>query len=93
MGGQKVLVPTLRPSDIDNLGGPKRKTVRQRIRAAGAKFFLNPIDQVFAQLKHLLRKVAARTVETVCVAIGEILGAFTPTECTNYFRNSGYART
>ena len=65
---------------------------------AGAKLFflpkyspdLNPIEQVFAKLKHLLRKAAARTVETVCAAIGEILAAFTPEECANYFTNSGY---
>ena len=91
---EKVLVPTLRSGDIvlmDNLGSHKGKAVRQLIRAAGAKLFflpkyspdLNPIEQVFAKLKHLLRKAAARTVETVCAAIGEVLGAFTPEECTN----------
>lgn len=101
---EKVLVPTLRPGDIvimDNLGSHKGKAVRQLIRAAGAKLFflpkyspdLNPIEQVFAKLKHLLRKAAARSVETICTAIGEILGAFTPGECANYFRNSGYAHT
>jgi transposase len=101
---EKVLVPTLRPGDIvimDNLGSHKAKAVRQLIRAAGAKLFflpkyspdLNPIEQVFAKLKHLLRKAAARSVETICAAIGEILGAFTPDECANYFQNSGYART
>jgi transposase len=100
----KVLVPTLRPDDIviiDNLGSHKGKAVRQLIRAAGAKLFflpkyspdLNPIEQVFAKLKHLLRKAAVRTVEAVCAAIGEVLTAFTPQECANYFRNSGYAPT
>jgi transposase len=100
----KVLVPTLRHDDIviiDNLGSHKGKAVRQLIRAAGAKLFflpkyspdLNPIEQVFAKLKHLLRKAAARTVEAVCAAIGEVLAAFTPQECANYFRNSGYAPT
>jgi transposase len=72
---------------------------RRLIRSAGAKLFflpkyspdLNPIEQVFAKLKHLLRKVAARTVEAVCTAIGELLGSFTPAECANYFKNSGYA--
>jgi transposase len=99
-----VLVPTLCPDDIviiDNLGSHKGKAVRQLIRAAGAKLFflpkyspdLNPIEQVFAKLKHLLRKAAARTVETVCAAIGQVLAAFTPQECANYFRNSGYAPT
>lgn len=101
---EKVLVPTLRPGEIvllDNLGSHKGKAVRQLIRAAGAKLFflpkyspdLNPIEQVFAKLKHLLRKAAARNLETICAAIGEILGAFTPEECANYFRNSGYAPT
>jgi transposase len=98
---EKVLLPTLRRGDIvilDNLGSHKSKTVRQLIRSAGAKLFflpkyspdLNPIEQVFAKLKHLLRKAAARTVETVCAAIGEALDAFTPQECANYFANSGY---
>ena len=99
---EKILVPTLRPGDIvimDNLGSHKGKAIRRLIRAAGAKLIflpkyspdLNPIEQVLAKLKHLLRKAAARTVETVCAAIGELLGAFTKQECANYFKNSGYA--
>ena len=36
-----------------------------------------------AKLKHLLRKAAARTVDAVCLAIGEILKAFTPNECAS----------
>jgi transposase len=98
---EKVLLPTLRPGDIvimDNLGSHKGKAVRQLIRSAGAKLFflpkyspdLNPIEQVFAKLKHLLRKTAARTVDAVCTAIGEALRAFTSEECANYFTNSGY---
>ena len=98
---EKVLVPTLRSGDIvimDNLGSHKSKAVRQLIRSVGAKLFflpkyspdLNPIEQVFAKLKHLLRKAAARTVDTVCSAIGEVLDAFTPQECANYIKNSGY---
>ena len=101
---EKVLVPALRPGDIvimDNLGSHKGKAVRRLIRAAGAKLLflpkyspdLNPIEQVFAKLKHLLRKAAARTVGAVTAAIGQLLGAFTPGECANYFRNSGYALT
>lgn len=99
---ERVLVPTLREGDIvimDNLGSHRGKIIRKLIRSAGAKLFLlpkyspdlNPIEQVFAKLKHLLRKAAARTVETVCAAIGQLLGAFTKNECANYFKNSGYA--
>jgi transposase len=97
-------VPTLREGDIvimDNLGSHRNKAVRQLIRSAGAKLFflpkyspgLNPIEQIFAKLKHLLRKADARTVDAVCAAIGELLGPFTATECANYFRNSEYAQT
>ena len=101
---EQFLVPTLAAGDIvimDNLGSHKGAAVRRLIRSAGAKLFflpkyspdLNPIEQVFAKLKHLLRKAAARTVEAVCTAIGELLGSFTPAECANYFKNSGYAST
>jgi transposase len=84
---------------MDNLGSHKSKAVRSAIRKAGAHLIflpkyspdLNPIEQVFAKLKHLLRKACARTVETVCAAIGELRGTFTPDECANYFRNAGYA--
>jgi transposase len=44
---------------------------------------LNPIEQVFAKLKHLLRKAAARTVEAVIAAIGQLLGTYTAQECAN----------
>ena len=53
---------------------------------------LNPIKQVFAKLKHGLRKTAARSFDTVCSAIGDILGRVTPQECTNYFKHTGYER-
>jgi len=101
---EQVLVPTLRPGDIvimDNLGSHKGKAIRRSIRSAGAKLLylpkyspdLNPIEQVFAKLKHLLRKAAARTVEELCTAIAPFLGAFAPNECANYFQNAGYALT
>ena len=75
--------------------------VRQAIRTVGAKRIflpkyspdLNPIEQVFAKLKTLLRKAAPRSTDDVCAAIGQLLESFEPEECTNYFRNAGYAST
>jgi hypothetical protein len=52
-----------------------------------------PDRQVFAKFKHLLRKATARSAETIRFTIGEILRAFTPTECANYFRNPGNAQS
>ena len=97
-------MPVLRPGDIvimDNLGSHKGKAVRRAVRSVGAKLFflpkyspdLNPIEQVFAKLKHLLRKAAKRTACAVSAAIGQLLDSFTPQECTNYFKNAGYDRT
>ncbi len=99
---EQVLVPTLAPGDIvvmDNLGSHKGKRVRAAIRAAGAHLLflppyspdLNPIEQMFAKLKHLLRKAAERTTEAVWTRIGSLLDRFSPDECANYFVNSGYA--
>ena len=44
---------------------------------------LNPIEQVFAKLKHLLRKAQARTRDAVCATIGQLLATYTPQECAN----------
>jgi transposase len=98
---EQVLVPTLRPGDVvvmDNLGSHKSKAVRNAIRQAGAHLLflpkyspdLNPIEQLFAKLKHCLRKAAKRSSDTVCDAIGQILDAVSPAECRNYFSNAGY---
>jgi transposase len=101
---EQVLAPTLKRGDIvvmDNLGSHKRAAINKAIRAKGARRFflpqyspdLNPIEQVFAKLKKLLRKAEERTPEGVWRRIGTLLECFSPTECANYFRNSGYAST
>ena len=65
-----MLVPTLCAGDVvimDNLGSHKSVAVREAIEAAGAELrFLppyspdfNPIENAFAKLKELLRKVVA----------------------------------
>lgn len=99
---EQALVPKLKPGDVvilDNLGSHKGKAVRHAIRKAGAHLIflpkyspdLNPIEQLFAKLKTLLRKKAARNVEAICKAIGQLLDGFTPQECANYIANAGYA--
>lgn len=99
---EQFLVPTLAPGDVvvmDNLGSHKGTAVRKAIRRVGARLIflppyspdLNPIEQMFAKLKLLLRKAAERTVEATWQCIGNLLEAFTPHECAAYLRNSGYA--
>jgi putative transposase len=99
---EQFLAPTLKPNDIvalDNLGSHKGNAVRQAIKAAGARLLflpkyspdLNPIEQVFAKLKTLMRKAAPRTLEAVSDAIAQALTQFAPQECANYLKNAGYA--
>jgi transposase len=99
---EQVLVPTLKQGDIvvlDNLGSHKAAAVRLMIRAVGARVFflppyspdLNPIEQVFAKLKHRMRDAAERTVEHTWRRLGELIQTFPPNECANYLKNSGYA--
>jgi len=101
---EKVLVPSLKPGDIvimDNLGSHKGNAVRRAIRAVGAYLFflpkyspdLNPIEQLFAKLKHWLRHAARRSPDALSAAIGQTLNTITARECANYFVNSGYAQT
>ncbi len=98
---EQMLVPSLAPGDavvMDNLAAHKVAGVREAIQAAGASLLylppyspdLNPIEQVFAKLKALLRKTAARTKEALWAAIGQLLDSFEPHECKNYLRNCGY---
>ena len=98
---EQVLAPTLAPGDIvimDNLGSHKGKAVRQEIRKAGAKLLflpkyspdLNPIEQLFAKLKHRLRAAQKRSATELSDAVAEILATVTPQECSNYLKHDGY---
>jgi transposase len=81
---EQSLVPTLKPGDVvimDNPGSHKSWAVRQALRRVGARLLflpkyspdLNPIEQVFAKLKTLLRKAMARTGNAICTVIADIL--------------------
>ena len=99
---EQFLAPTLKPNDIvvlDNLGSHKGKAVRQAVKAVGARLLflpkyspdLNPIEQVFAKVKTLVRKAAPRTLDAVNDEIAKALNAIPPQECANYLKGAGYA--
>lgn len=96
------LAPTLKKNDLvvmDNLSSHKLEGVREAIEAVGAKVLylppyspdFNPIEQVFAKLKALLRKFGERTMEALWHRLGALLDCFSKTECKNYFRHCGYS--
>jgi transposase len=98
---EQVLAPTLSEGDIvimDNLSSHKVAGVREAIEVKGARLLylpayspdLNPIEQFFAKLKSLLRKAAARSIDTLWRVIGRIVRRIPSQECANYFANLGY---
>ena len=101
---KECLVPKLKRGDVvmmDSLPVHRVAGVREVIEAAGAKLRylpkyspdLNPIEQAFSKVKAHLRKAAERTIPRLSRRIGALVTAFSPQECTNYFRHAGYAST
>jgi transposase len=95
------LAPALKPGDVvilDNLSSHKSERAESLIRDRGAWLLflppyspdLNPIEMAFSKLKAHLRAIAARTIDDLWRAIGDICSFFTPEECSNYFTAAGY---
>jgi transposase len=98
---REELTATLKPGDIvvlDNLRSHKGRAVRRMIHQAGAKLFflpayspdLNPIEQLFARIKHAMRKAMGRTVPNIEQEIANTLDAIPPLECRNCIHAAGY---
>jgi transposase len=98
---EQFLAPALTPGDVvvlDNLAAHKVAGVRQALAAAGASLLylppyspdLNPIEQLFAQLKALLRKAAARTRDELWSTIGRLLATVPPDQCARYLHHCQY---
>jgi transposase len=101
---EQMLAPALSPGDVvvmDNLAAHKVAGVREAIQAVGASVLylppyspdLNPIEQLFAKLKAMLRSAAARTKDALWTTIGQALDAFPEAECRNYLAHCGYELT
>lgn len=101
---EQFLAPTLEPGDIvvaDNLSSHKVAGVREAIEAEGAAIMflpsyspdLNPIEQLFAKLKALIRRLAPRSREALFETIGYALDQVSPTECANYLAHAGYRQS
>jgi transposase len=97
----QVLLRSLRPGDIvvmDNLAPHKRPGVIAAIEAAGARvWFLppyspdfNPIEKMWSKIKAFLRKVKARTWETLVAAIKAALQEVSGSDARNWFYSCGY---
>lgn len=101
---ERVLVPRLRPGQIvvlDNLSVHKSAYARTLIEAAGCHLvFLptyspdfNPIEHAFAKTKQVLRRVGARSFETIVAAVGVALMTITTADAHAFFADAGFPPT
>lgn len=97
----EVLVPTLVPGQIvvmDNLGAHRVKAVREAIEAAGCSLRFtppyspefNPIEECWSKVKSILRKIGAKTKDSLEQAIHTALSAVTPQDLKGWFNHAGY---
>ncbi len=98
---EQLLAPTLRAGQVvvmDNLGAHKGDRVRELVEARGARVLflpayspdLNPIEEAIAKIKGILKRIGARTHDSLNGAISLALDAITPQDARSYFANSGY---
>ena len=107
---EQILAPTLKRGDIvfmDNVPVHKVAGVREAIKGHGAILIylpayspdFNPIEQVFAKLKAVLRKIAAYalrgaaySIKRLCRTIAACLDEISDAECAAYLAHSGYGQ-
>jgi transposase len=98
---ERLLAPALHPGQVvvmDNLGAHRPKRVRELIEARGCELIyvppyspdLNPIEEAFSKVKHLLRKIGARTKEALIEAMGRALAAVSAQDVRGFFVHCGY---
>lgn len=101
---EHILIPTLRPADIvvmDNLAAHKMSAIVAAIEQTGAEVrFLppyspdfNPIEKMWSKIKAYLRKVKARTQETLWQAVGDALRTVTALDALGWFTSCGYTQS
>ncbi len=97
---QQCLTPVLCPGDIvvmDNLSSHKALSVRQAIEAADADLWylppyspdFNPIEKLWSKVKAWLRRIGAKTFDTLTTAIADALRDIQIDECSHYFESCG----
>ena len=81
----------------NNLSADKGPAVCALVKTTGARLLYlppswpdrNPIGSLFAKIKVLLRREAARTIDTLWATIAPIIDLVSPSECETMFPAAG----
>ena len=98
---EHVLAPSLSEGQVvvlDKLGAHRTDRVRDLIEGRSADVVLlpsyspdmNPIEEAFSKIKHLVRKAGARMREELVEAIGRALASVTLDDAASWFAHAGY---
>ncbi len=83
---------------LDKLGAHRPSRIRELIEERGAEVVflpsysaeLNPIEEAFSKIKNILRKLGARTHETLLEAMCGALSEVMPWDAAGWFDHCGY---
>src|SRR3954452_273946 len=98
---EHFLAPSLREGQVvvlDGLGAHRTERVRELLEARGADLLflpsyspdLNPIEEAFSKIKHLVRKAGARVREVLVETIARALATVTIEDAAGWFVHAGY---
>ena len=98
---EHFLAPSLREGQVvvlDGLGAHRTQKVSELVEGRGADLVflpsyspdMNPIEEAFSKIKHLVRKVGARGREALVEAIGRALADVTTEDAASWFAHAGY---
>jgi transposase len=98
---KRLLAPALRPGQVvvmDNLGAHRPKKIKELIEERGCELLylpsyspdLNPIEEALSKVKHILRRIGARTKEALIEAMSRALGAVSAEDVRGFFTHCGY---
>lgn len=98
---EAFLIPKLRRGQIlvmDNLRVHKVAGVREMLEDAGLKVVflppyspdLNPIEECWSKVKHWVRRIAARGMEELNLALAQAVEKVTPSDARGWFEHAGY---
>jgi len=100
---ERLLAPALKPAQevvvMDKLGAHRPKRIKELIEQRGCELVylpsyspdLNPIEEALAKIKHILRKIGARTKDALIEAMGRALAAVGVQDARGYFAHCGYS--
>jgi transposase len=98
---REALAPSLRPGDVvvlDNLGAHRAVGVREAIETVGARILylppyhpeLNPIELAWSKFKALLKRIGARDLLSLAIAIKQAKELLTTSDLEGWFHHCGY---